>query len=209
MVFLRKCVAVSAVLALLCLSLAACDSEKQELQPVPAQGGKPILQGAVPTEPSPNDYSAVYVTVFEDTAYIASYPVLQNPDPDADPEKKDPVCAPRELSGGGTILCGEHEGEDRQPITRVLILDQLVPRSMAGWFRDLFHLEEIIGLEKIKTHHVTDMSNLFAGCGKLKEINIDGWDVSNVTDFTDIFKDCIAYSTPPSWYEPENNSTLG
>ena len=80
---------------------------------------------------------------------------------------------------------------------------------MAGWFRDLFHLEEIIGLEKIKTHHVTDMSNLFAGCGKLSELNIDGWDVSNVTDFTNIFKDCDPLSGYPSWYEQGNGDDLG
>ena len=201
MTFLRKIVSLTAALAL-CLTMAACAQEDSPGGTAPTRGSKPILPGYTETEPSPNDYTAVYVTVFEDLAILSTYPVLENPDPNVEPEKKAPACDPRELSDGGSILCGgEHEKE--RPVTRVLITDQLVPKSMAGWFRDMVHLQEITGLEKIRTHHVTDMNHLFAGCARLKEINIDGWDVSAVTDFTGIFDGCQALDSKPSWYIQE------
>lgn len=207
MTFLRKVIAMSCSLAL-CLTMAACASKKGERLPAPSQGGKPILPGTTQTDPSPNDYTAVYVTVFEDLAIIASYPVLQNPNPDADPEKLEPECDPRELSDGGNILCGGAH-EQQRPITRVLIADQVVPKSMAGWFRDMVHLQQIDGLEKIRTHHVTDMNHLFAGCGKLAEVNIEAWDVSDVADMTGMFEDCSALFNLPTWYHQGDNDSLG
>lgn len=205
--FLRKFMAFAAALAL-CLSLCACAEDKPSQDPAPTRDGKPILPGFAETTPSPNDYTAVYVTVFKDLAILATYPVLENPDPYADPEDMEPECAPRELSDGGNILCeGDHEKE--YPITRVLVADQLVPKSMAGWFRDMVHLKQIDGLEKIRTHHVTDMNHLFAGCGRLAEVNIDGWDVSGVTDFTGIFEGCAALTKLPSWNILENEDSFG
>lgn len=192
MLFLKKIVALTAALAL-CLVVTACAQEKSPKPSAPTRGNKPIMPGFSETDPSPNDYTAVYVTVFEDLAIIATYPVLEWGELEME-------CDPRELSDGGNILCGG-DHEDEHPITRVLICDQLVPKSMAGWFRDMIHLQEIDGLEKIKTHHVTDMNHLFAGCGRLAEINIDAWDVSGVQDFTGIFEGCIALNTYPSWYE--------
>lgn len=207
MTFLRRFTAVAMALAL-SLSVSACAQEKSAREPAPTREDKPILPGFTETEPSPNDYTAVYVTVFEDLAIIATYPVLVNPDPNADPEDLEPECDPRELSDGGSILCGgDHETE--HPITRVLIADQLVPKSMAGWFRDMVHLQQITGLEKVLTHHVTDMNHLFAGCGKLAEVNIDAWDVSGVVDFTGIFEGCDALIPKPSWYLEGNSETFG
>lgn len=207
MAFLRKFVALS-VAAIMCLTMASCASKKTESIPVPSQGGKPILPGAEQTDPSPNDYTAVYVTVFQDLAIIATYPVLENPDPNADPEKLEPECDPRELSDGGSILCGG-DHEEKRPITRVLIADQVVPKSMAGWFRGMVHLQQIDGLEKIQTHHVTDMNHLFADCGRLAEVNIDSWDVSNVEDMTGIFQGCTALSELPDWYQQTEVDNLG
>lgn len=207
MTIIKRFIALAGSIAL-CLAMVACDQEKGERVPAETQGGKPILPGYSQTDPSPNDYTAVYVTVFEDLAIIATYPILKNPNPDVPLEKVDPACAPRELSDGGSILCGGDHEEDR-PITRVLIADQIVPKSMAGWFRDMVHLQQIDGLEKIQTHHVTDMNHLFAGCVRLKELNIDGWDVSSVTDFTGIFEGCTALSPLPSWYKMENSESFG
>lgn len=185
---------------LLCLSLGACDGEEQEHVTAPTRGSKPILPGFTETEPSPNDYTAVYVTVFEDLAIIAVYPVLEY-------QGEEPECDSRELSDGGSILCGG-DHEDEHPITRVLIADQLVPKSMSGWFRDMVHLQQIDGLEKILTHHVTDMNHLFAGCQRLSELNVDSWDVENVTDMTGIFEDCRALVRLPEWYSANNEKTL-
>lgn len=199
MLFLRKCVAFSMVIAL-CLCLGACAKEPERV-PAPSQGGSPILPGAAQTPTTPNDFTTAYVTVFEDTAIIAAYPVESW-------NNQQPECYPRELSFGGSILCGcEHEKE--YPITRVLIMDRVVPRSMAGWFRNMVHLKEIKGVEKIQTYSVTDMSYLFAGCERLTEVYIDDWDVSSVTDMTGIFEGCRALTVLPSWYQEENDNALG
>ena len=159
---------------------------------MPSQTGKPILPGYTEYQPSANDYTAVYVTVFEDLAIIASYPVLEY-------QGEEPECPPRELTDGCGILCGG-DHEDETPITRVLITGELVPRAMNGWFRDMVHLVQIDGLEKVRTHHVTDMSGLFSGCECLAQIDANGWDVSNVTDMTGMFDGCIALAELPAWY---------
>lgn len=190
------------LLAMLCLSLGAC-TQKAPQQPAvtePTKGGNPILPGFTEQTPSPNDYTAVYVTVFEDLAIIASYPVLEY-------QGKEPECSPRELSTGCGILCGgEHENEI--PISHVMITGQLVPKSMNGWFRDMVHLTQIDGLELIRTHNVKDMSYLFAGCEKISELEIDGWDVSNVTDMTGIFEGCSAMVRLPEWYALEDTGSF-
>lgn len=192
----------------LCLCMCACNVSDQTRETVtPTRSPKPILPGFGDNTPSVNDYTAVYVTVFDDLAILASYPVLKNPNPDADPEKLDPLCPPRELSDGGSILCGGNH-EDECPITRVLITGDLVPKSMAGWFRGMVHLRQIEGLEKIRTHHVTDMNHLFAGCERISEIHADSWDVSNVQDMTAIFEGCNALAVKPEWYQGDAEVSL-
>jgi surface protein len=109
-------------------------------------------------------------------------------------------CPPREISNGGRVKCnGEHEQE--VPITKVLILEDLIPRVCGGWFRDMVQLEKIDGLEKLHTHQVSDMSFMFAGCEELSNLDIDDWDVSNVKDMTDMFKDCRSLTKLPKWYK--------
>lgn len=180
--------------AMLSLSLAACAKEQTKPDTTyPSQSGKPILPGYTQPSTSPNDYTAVYVTVFEDLAILASYPVMEY-------QGKEPECSPRELSNGCGILCGG-DHEDEKPITRVMITGELVPRSMNGWFRDMVHLAQIDGLEQVRTHNVTDMSGLFAGCERLAQIDVDGWDVSNVTDMAEMFDNCRALAEFPGWYQ--------
>lgn len=192
-----KCLCAMLSVLLICLSLAACAKEPPKpLGTNPTQSGKPILPSYTVPSTSPNDYTAVYVTVFEDLAILASYPVMEY-------EGKEPECSPRELTNGCGILCGG-EHEDQVPITRVVITGELVPRAMNGWFRDMVHLAQIDGLEKIRTHNVTDMSGLFAGCERLSQINVDGWDVSNVADMTGMFDNCRALAEIPDWYEPNS-----
>ena len=192
--FVKRILAAAAALGL-CLAMCACTTEQNSSTLPPPRSTKPLLPGFNDTTPSANDYTAVYVTVFENLAILASYPVLEFQD-------EEPLCPPRELSDGGTILCGDPH-EEEFPITRVLITGELVPKSMAGWFRDMVHLRQIDGLEKVRTHHVTDMSYLFAGCERLSEIRADGWDVSNVQDMTAIFENCMAMEQKPQWYAPD------
>lgn len=191
----RKMIAVL-MAAAICLTAAGCATEKPEEAPITiTQSNKPIIPGATGQGQNVTELTAVYVSVFENLAILSSYPVLER-------EGEEPECAPREISKGGSILCGgAHEKE--HPITHVLIAGTLVPQAMNGWFRNMVHLKSIEGLEKIKTNHVTDMSHLFAGCEKLSEVNIGGWDVSGVVDFTGTFDGCVALAVLPEWYPAE------
>lgn len=185
----------------LCLPAAGCARERSDELPITiTQSNKPILPGVTGQGQNAVELTAVYVSVYENLAILSSYPVLEY-------EGKEPECAPREISKGGTIRCGgEHEQE--MPIKRVLIAGPLVPQAMNDWFRNMVHLESIEGLEKIRTDHVTTMSHLFAGCERLNEVNIEGWDVSAVTDFTGIFDGCTALADLPEWYPYENTEEL-
>lgn len=181
--------------AVMCMVFWGCAGEEPATEPyVPTQSGKPILPGITGQGGSNRDLTAVYVSVFGDLAILATYPVLEF-------NGEEPDCAIREISTGGAIRCGgAHEAE--KPITRVLITGKLVPQAMNDWFRNMVHLEQIQGLEKVKTHHVKDMSHLFAGCERLSEVAVDGWDVSGVEDMTGIFEGCTALRELPAWYKP-------
>lgn len=187
--------------AVLCLPAAGCAKERPHEPPITVtQSNKPILPGVTGQGQNAVELTAVYVSVYENLAILSSYPVLEY-------EGEEPECAPREISKGGSIRCGgAHEQE--MPITRVLIAGPLMPQAMNDWFRNLVHLESIQGLEKIRTDHVTTMSHLFAGCERLNEVNIDGWDVSSVEDFTGIFDGCAALADLPEWYSAENTEEL-
>lgn len=184
--------------ALLCLSLCACIAEQpQQTDPIiPTRDDKPILPAATATQPSVVEYTPVYVTCFGDTALLSRMPV------EAWGDFEEPDCTPREISNGGRVSCnGEHEREI--PIIRVIILDSIVPQSTAGWFWNMIKLESIEGLEKLDVRNVTDMNHMFAGCEKLAELKVDGWDVSKVKDMTAIFDGCIELEDLPDWYQSE------
>ena len=143
--------------------------------------------------PQPVTFTPVYASSFGDTIILATVPVDEWNSEESD-------CPPREISHGGRIRCnGEHE--DEVPITKVLILDDLIPRVCAGWFRDMSQLETIEGLHKIHTHEVHNMSYMFADCRKLESLDLSSWDVSKVTDMTGMFQNCDSLETLPEWYE--------
>lgn len=185
---------------ILCVAVAGCTTTSKPSVSIPPNT-KPIIPGFSGSQQAATDFTAVYVSVFEDLAILSSYPVLEL-------EGEEPECTPREISKGGSILCGgEHEREE--PIRKVLITADLVPQAMNGWFCNMVHLEQIQGLEKIRTHHVTDMSHLFAGCERLAEVNVDGWNVSKVEDMTGVFEGCAALRKYPVWYDAASNEELG
>ena len=177
---------------LLSVAVFGCGKNKETLPPVsiPTQS---ILPGVNGTEPKPVTYTPVYASAFGDTIILATVPVEEWHSQESD-------CPPREISNGGRVKCnGEHELET--PITKVIILEDLIPRVCSGWFRDMIHLEKIDGLEKLHTHQVSDMSYMFAGCEKLTTLDLSSWDVSNVKDMTGMFKDCYSLESLPQWYE--------
>ena len=51
-------------------------------------------------------------------------------------------------------------------------------------------LSEIIGLDKLDTSNVIDMSSMFSGCHSLVSLNVSNFNTSNVTDMSGMFKEC-------------------
>lgn len=60
--------------------------------------------------------------------------------------------------------------------------------SMSGMFKDckVKHLD----LSSLKTHNVTDFSDMFYNCDSLIDLNVDGFDTSNAEDFNGMFHGC-------------------
>lgn len=179
--------------AVLCISALACGKDSPQSDLPVKLPDQTILPGFDDTTAKPVTYTPVYASAFGDTIILATVPVEEWHSQESD-------CPPREISNGGRVKCnGEHEQE--VPITKVLILEDLIPRVCSGWFRDMIHLEKIDGLEKLHTHQVSDMSFMFAGCEKLKELDIDNWDVSKVSDMTNMFQGCHCLEQLPQWYK--------
>jgi surface protein len=177
---------------LLCVASFGCGKNSEDLPPV-SRSEQSILPGFNDPDPAPVSYTPVYASAFGDTIILATVPVEEWHSQESD-------CPPREISNGGRVKCnGKHEQEI--PVTKVIVLEDVIPRVCSGWFRDMIHLEKIDGLEKIHTHHVSDMSYMFAGCENLTQLDLSTWDVSKVTDMTDMFKDCISLEALPQWYE--------
>lgn len=189
-----KRVALCLLAAVLCITAFGCGKNKKPQSDPPVERpDHAIMPGFENPDPKPVTYTPVYASAFGDTIILATVPVEEWHSQESD-------CPPREISNGGRVKCnGEHEQE--VPITKVLILEDLIPRVCSGWFRDMVQLEKIDGLEKLHTHQVSDMSFMFAGCEELSNLDIDDWDVSNVKDMTDMFKDCRSLTKLPKWYK--------
>ena len=189
-----KMVKLLALAMLGCLLLAGCSDERTKL-PAYSFGGQ--NQGPAFTSSSSRDHvtvlTQVFVTVFDDTAFLAQTPVLEYGEAEM-------IGVPRDISQGGRIGCKDEEGNPVL-ITKVVVAGSLTPCSMKDWFRDLPELVAIEGLDLICTDYVTDMSHTFSGCGKLSYINADGWNTQKVTNMTGIFDGCGSLSQKPQWYE--------
>lgn len=151
-------------------------------------GGGETKEPGVPT--------AVYATAFGDTVYLSTMPM-------GGLEGEAPLCQPREVSHGGRIHCGQvHEG-DEPVVRKVVITEELRPKSTAHWFQGMESLVQIQGLEKLDMSLVTDMTEMFSGCAVLSSLDADGWDVSQVTTMTGIFDGCEALAEKPAWYDED------
>ena len=75
-------------------------------------------------------------------------------------------------------------GADRN----ILTLNTEGVTSMSGMFKDckVKHLD----LSSLRTHNVTDFSDMFYNCDSLIDLNVDGFDTSNAEDFNGMFHGC-------------------
>ena len=64
------------------------------------------------------------------------------------------------------------------------------PTSTNGWFKEMYKLLSITGLEHLNTRNVTNMRLMFSGCSGLTSLDLSGFDTGNVTDMGYMFYDC-------------------
>lgn len=75
------------------------------------------------------------------------------------------------------------------PDRNILTLNTEGVTSMSGMFKDckIKHLD----LNSLRTHNVTDFSDMFCSCNDLIDLNVDGFDTSKAKDFHGMFQGCI------------------
>ena len=75
------------------------------------------------------------------------------------------------------------------PDRNILTLNTEGVTSMSGMFKDckVKHLD----LNSLRTHNVTDFSDMFCSCNDLIDLNVDGFDTSKAKDFHGMFQGCI------------------
>ena len=69
------------------------------------------------------------------------------------------------------------------------------PTSCYGWFYGCTDLTTIEGIEYLNTENVTDMSDMFSDCYKLKTLDLSNFDTKNVTNMFSMFSNCYKLKT--------------
>ena len=70
-----------------------------------------------------------------------------------------------------------------------------IPTDTSGMFRGCINLEEIAGLSKLNTQKVVNMAEMFAGCTKLKSVDLSNLDTTSVVDMSGMFSGCESLET--------------
>ena len=66
------------------------------------------------------------------------------------------------------------------------------PKTTARWFNYFKALTQITGIENLNTEEVTDMSDMFAYCEALTQLDVSKFDTKNVTNIYGMFYGCAA-----------------
>ena len=79
---------------------------------------------------------------------------------------------------------------ERTSITKVIIVDTIVPTTMKFWFYSCENLIEIENIDKINTSEVESMQSMFNGCSELTNLYLTSFNTENVTNMNSIFANC-------------------
>ena len=69
------------------------------------------------------------------------------------------------------------------------------PYGMRNFFYSFGNLEEVVNINKLDVSNVKGMAGLFQKCGKLKYVDISGWDLSSCTTTWLMFEDDVSLKT--------------
>ena len=71
-------------------------------------------------------------------------------------------------------------------VTKVNILNKIVPTSCEYWFKDFYNLTEIVNIQNLDTSLVTNMEYMFATCERLIA-DVSSFNTGNVTNMQGMF----------------------
>lgn len=75
-------------------------------------------------------------------------------------------------------------------VTTVDILNEISPKTTAGWFSSMSNLTTINNIENINTSNVTDMDWMFANCYSLTNLDVSNFKTDKVTNMAGMFGNC-------------------
>ena len=97
----------------------------------------------------------------------------------------------------GTSARGWHENRDN--IITVVFNETFAEchslTSTRYWFYDMTRLENIVGIQHLKTENVTQMQQMFPNCSSLKTLDLSGFNTENVTEMHNMFYGCSSLSS--------------
>ena len=70
-----------------------------------------------------------------------------------------------------------------------------LPTSTFYWFYEMRNLESITGMDYLNTSEVTRMNDMFSRCYKLTCLDLSKYDISKVTEISEMFRSCSALKT--------------
>lgn len=109
----------------------------------------------------------------------------ETPAPGRDVKRTYPVNA---SSAGGAEYVPWYD--QRAQIEKVTFAEKIAPGSTALWFYDCSNLKTARGFENLDASGVASMSQMFALCAGLTELDLSGLDTGNVSDMSQMFLDC-------------------
>ena len=84
------------------------------------------------------------------------------------------------------------------------------PKTTARWFNYFKALTQITGIENLNTEEVTDMSDMFAYCEALTQLDVSKFDTKNVTNIYGMFYGCAALTQlNVSKFDTKNVTDMG
>lgn len=90
------------------------------------------------------------------------------------------------------------EGELKKNVTTVVFDKSFAaasPTTCKSWFNGFLQLTEIKGIKNLNTSNVSDMAYMFAGCSKLKSVDLTYMYSPYVKDMSYMFCDCSSLKT--------------
>ena len=111
-----------------------------------------------------------------------------------------------ESGGGRTVLTGSALNSSQYTvtvdrvynnadITKVMIMDNIAPLGVEHAFDGCTSLKEITGLDMLQLDNVASLAYMFNGCQNLTELDLTGFNTTNISDMSNLFAGCSKLET--------------